>query len=334
MCMTLSQVHNLGRWNWEGDEIVHNPIIHHARKIANSRRSYELDIREFLLGPDNAVIRRELTALIDALPSDQQALIQSHRPGSFDLRMREVCSYVSKRIAYREGKRGFDAWLYPDETLQAKGGDCEDRAFLLAAMLLASGISPYNVRVALGRLYDTTRRDSRDHVWVMYKNEDGIWMCIEPLVCSPESRTHAKRFARKLLKGPRRWLPRTLEYVPYFVFNRQHLWRVAQNTLDMGLGDYLSSRKFWAHFNPTFATTIHNQLLDTVFADLGWATRFYLKSYSLALDTVKTYIPAQHFDNGYIKEGWDLVAANVAAKTWSGLATAVHSIADLYAHTS
>jgi hypothetical protein len=329
--MTLSRVHNLGKWNWEGDEIVHEPIIPHARKIPGSKKDYELDIREFLLGPDNAIIRRELKAIVDSLSPGERMLFQSRRPRSFDLRMREVCSYVSKKITYTEGKRTFDTWLYPDETLQARAGDCEDRAFVLAALLLASGISRYNVRVALGKLYDARERASRDHVWVMYKNEDSLWMCIEPLVCSPTGRVTAKKLG---VKTRQKWSPRTLEYVPYFVFNRDHLWRIKQNTSDTGLKAYLATRKFWRRFDPAFATSVHNQLIDTVFEKMGWGTRFYLKSYSLALDTVDTYIPAEHFDNGYIEEGWALVNANIAQKTLNGLATALHSIADFYAHSS
>jgi predicted transglutaminase-like cysteine proteinase len=63
----------------------------------------------------------------------------------------------------------------PDETLKLRSGDCEDRALLIASMLLASGISSFNVRVALGkfRAWMGEEHDDFGHVWVMYKDESG-----------------------------------------------------------------------------------------------------------------------------------------------------------------
>jgi hypothetical protein len=77
-----------------------------------------------------------------------------------------------------------DAWLFPDETLAQEYGDCKDLAFLLAAQLLASGISAYCVRVALSSLRFSLpkgRIQEHDHCWVMYQNEGGAWEILEPL---------------------------------------------------------------------------------------------------------------------------------------------------------
>lgn len=54
----------------------------------------------------------------------------------------------------------------------------------MASLMLASGISGYNVRVPLGKVkvfVNSSEVKSFDHMWVMYKNERGRWMLFEPL---------------------------------------------------------------------------------------------------------------------------------------------------------
>jgi transglutaminase-like putative cysteine protease len=66
------------------------------------------------------------------------------------LRFWNMCA---RSIRYtRTTSRDYDTWLFPDETLALKRGDCEDISFLIASLLIASGISPYTVRVAIGYL--------------------------------------------------------------------------------------------------------------------------------------------------------------------------------------
>lgn len=80
-----------------------------------------------------------------------------------------ITDFVSKEIKYAYS-RGSDPWQFPDETLHVKEGDCEDRALLIASLLIASGMSSYNVRVSLGKMQLWKSRSSyedRDHVWVM-----------------------------------------------------------------------------------------------------------------------------------------------------------------------
>jgi transglutaminase-like putative cysteine protease len=70
------------------------------------------------------------------------------RPASFDTVAHLVADAVFENIEYK--LRDGATWQLPEETLARGQGDCEDRATLLAASLIAAGISPYNVRVALG----------------------------------------------------------------------------------------------------------------------------------------------------------------------------------------
>lgn len=330
MCFTLSNVVTTGRWNWEGDKIVHRPVIRGARKTPNNKKVYDIDIRQFLTTKDNEVIATAIGKLVDELSSQEQALFRSRQHGSFDYRVQAILKYFFKHFKYKPGSRSFDYWLFPDETIAEGGGDCEDRAILLASLFLASGISGYVVRVALGRLYDAEKKTSKDHAWVMYRNEDGKWMCLEPLLFTQE----AKKISRKLSirKTIRPQVP--YEYVPYFVFNDSHLWEMKNNTDTPTLSDYLRGRNFWTHFDPEFAAGVHNDIFDLTLGDMDEADRLYIKACSLALDTVSSYDPREHFDNGYIEEGWSLQREYIRQKSLNKLTYALHAVADFYAHTS
>lgn len=336
MCFTLSKVKTTGKWNWEGDEIVHEPIIRASRKVPNTATQYDIDIREFLLTKDNAVVNRELGKIIDLLPIVQQSLFRSHKKGSFDFRVQKILEYVSRNIQYEPVGRWFDAWLFPDETLEKRCGDCEDRAFLLAALLLASGISGYTVRVALGKLFDARKQKSKDHVWVMYRNEDGLWMCLEPLLLSTEAEKKLNKLSRKIPGSQQTHF----EYIPYFAFNDAHLWKITNNTIDSTFTDYIQQRDFWKKFNPEFAASVHNDLVNATLSKLNYTDRLYVQAYSLALDANPlAYDPREHFDNGYITEGWKMINKKLNGigydkRSLNTLANVVHSVADFYAHSS
>lgn len=330
MCFTLSRLITTGRWNWEGDEIVYRPVICGARRTPNKKISYEIDIREFLTTKDNEVVASTIGSAVGDLQPLEQARFRSRKPGSFDYRVQVIMRYFLKHFRYIPGKKRNDYWLFPDETIAEKGGDCEDRAILLAALLLASGVSGYVIRVALGRLYDAENSESKDHAWVMYRNEDGKWMCLEPLLLSKEAKDASRRLtARKTVPRPVQY-----EYIPYFVFNDSHLWAMKNNTDIPSLADYICGRKFWEHFDPKYAWWVHNDIFDLTLGDMDAADLFYVKACSLALDTVASYDPREHFDNGYIKEGWNLVRENLDQKDLNSLTYGLHAIADFYSHTS
>ena len=155
MCLQSSSVARWHSWNWSGDEIVHSPIVPASRTIPGKKKRYPIDIREFLTTTNNAVVHQSLDELIKSLPASEQSLFRSHSKGSFDFRADKVAQYVGQ-LRYLPNanvvQRCPDAWLFPDETLAQRGGDCEDLALLLAALLMAAGISSYCVRVALGHL--------------------------------------------------------------------------------------------------------------------------------------------------------------------------------------
>jgi len=63
MCLTLSPLVNLHRWNWDGDRIVHECIVPSSRPVVGrtgSRSQYDIDVREFLVTERNEIMRRTL----------------------------------------------------------------------------------------------------------------------------------------------------------------------------------------------------------------------------------------------------------------------------------
>jgi len=342
MCLQTSSVKPWDSWNWSGDEIIHKPIIRASRQIPGKKKRYDIDIREFLTTTDNAVVGQTLGDVIAGLRPEEQARFRSHAAGSFDFRADKLVQFVGTlryRASANKSSRCPDAWLFPDETLAQKYGDCEDLAFVLAALLLASGISSYCVRVALGSLHISLpngKLQKHDHCWVMYQNEGGAWEILEPLRLSAAGVAKASN-ARSLKPVP------VTEYIPHYVFNTDHLWHVDSRHLrhEVGLNDYGINRPFWNKFDPSFAASVHNTIFDKALGDLVPADALaQIRRKSLWLDAnIATYDPRDHFDNGYIPEGWQQVQARLAGfkrdpSDWESFGAAAHSIGDFYAHSS
>ncbi len=347
MCFAPGSVKDLAKWNWDGDVIIQQPIVPSGRWAVGSRRSYDIDVREYLTSHRNAVMTRVIRETIPRYLRQSRgsvARFQARRTGSFDYRAATITNFVADTIAYLPGK-GRDPWQFPDETLVLKAGDCEDRAFLLASLLLASGISPFNLRVAFGQM--KTGGTDHDHMWVMYKSERGHWAVIEPLRLG-------KALADEHLPEVRadiRPLPE-VEYVPQFLFNDHHLWAVRGSAGADDLTRFF--RRDWKRLNPKFAGEVHLSIIEEAIGALPGVPSWVLKELrrnfsrlflvgpvidSIDLD-IPDYTPLDHFDNGYIAESWQQVAQNLARfrqdsrANLRSFAMAAHAIADFYAHSS
>ena len=287
------------------------------------------------------MVGEKLAGLIKTLPAEEQALFRSHSRGSFDFRVDKIVQFVGGLRYIRAGNvegRCPDAWLFPDETLEQGGGDCEDLAFLLAALLMAAGVTGYCLRVALGTLRIRLPRgqvQNSDHCWVMYQNESGRWEILEPMSAV------ASASVKKKLAGPSPEV--SLGYEPHYVFNTDHLWLIRSRHLNpkRGFDDYCGRRSFWGKFDPTFAAGVHASIFDAALGKLAPAEAISaMKRKSLLMDgNILTYDPRDHFDNGYIPEGWGRINEELAAfkknpTDWSSFGAAGHTIADFYAHTS
>ena len=340
MCMQSSSVMPYQKWHWAGDEIVHESSVPASRPLpgVRLRKRYPIDIREFLSIEGNAVVRRELGALYRRLRGAERLRFLARERGNFDFRAERVLQFFRRRVRFIEaGGRRCDDWQFPEETLARGGGDCEDLAFLLAAMLEESGISADCLRVALGtiRLRGDGWHRNHDHVWVVYQNECGAWQVMEPLANigqAVEARAARRRHERALsTQGV------TAEYIPHFVFNRRHLWRirVPDAAAGFGLKRYLPKRRFWGKFNPGFAIGVHEEILDEALgASLSKDDMATVKRSNLRVDVnVLAYDPRDHFDFAYIAAGWERVQQRLASGTLENLALGAHGIADFYAHS-
>jgi len=212
-------------FNWAGDAIVRDTIIWDKRVVVGSTGLFiPTDIRAWLGSVKSEVILRALQEI--DLPSARTA-------GTFDLRARRIWEYVAGSIRYITDKSTFgvdDLWLFPEETLTLRKGDCEDTSFLLATLLLASGISEHCVRVVLGSM--RTPDGEFGHAWAVYQNEAGIWCLMEAtLDAVPEDLTPADPF---IVAG------RQYQYLPMFCLNGSHLWSLGGAGSHMA--DYLKKR--------------------------------------------------------------------------------------------
>jgi Transglutaminase-like superfamily len=353
MCFTLAKILPHDRWNWDGDRIVHECIVPSSRPVPGyllKKSSYDIDVREFLVTERNEVMRRtlrvDIKSFVQTTPGANWGLFQSRSEGSFDHRAHLIAAFVAETIKYKAAF--LDYWQFPDETLWVKEGDCEDRALLMASLLLASGVSGHNVRVALGKLRVSKKSGKRreyDHAWVMYKTEDGRWTLLEPLQLHREAKG---AFHPETPSGLAQ-----AEYVPYFVFNDVHLWEVIGPEARPSFQD-VALRRRWSRIHPRFAGEVHHDLL--AMALQGHAPDWYVRALQSRFTKIPfvglvdnidrvlcDYDPRDHFDNGYVDDGWN--AANGRLETFrskpltdpgatDAFARAAHAIADFYAHSS
>lgn len=353
MCRTHQHVNNSRLYNWDGDIIESDTIIKKCRKVTGNKTLYDVDIRSFLTSIDNKIIKRTLEGIYEKLPSVHKAKFISRKEGSFDFRVDVIKEYISKNVVYQRQSRNSDFWLFPEETITIKKGDCEDRAFLLASLMLASGISKYVVRVAFGKISDTNDRKKYDHVWVMYKNEKGVWQLIEPMSYRPNSER------TELSSDKEDSVGKSYLYRPYYVMNCDHLWKVFSTDTTVNFPDYMVNRSFWKGFYPSFGYKVHKEIVNSAINPddfKSFLKKMNLQDQVLTLDSFDDtlpsvclnqfayqvsnvdislfYEPRLHFDNALIKESFDMMENNMKTKTLKGLARAFHAIGDIYAHSS
>jgi hypothetical protein len=352
MCRTHQHISNSGSWNWNGSIIEPETSLKRCRKVTGTNTFYNVDIREFLTSTDNRIIRKKLEEISNKLPPAHKDKFLSRKEGSFDFRVDVIKEYVSKHIEYFRSSHQFDAWLFPQETITLRKGDCEDRAFLIASMMLASGISKYVVRVAFGRVRESTGQDS-DHVWVMYHNEKGVWQLIEPMsYCPPSSETEST-------VNNKTSVSKSYLYTPYYVMNPDHLWKVYSQAASGSFPDYINHRSFWEGFHPEFGYKAHKEIVNRAIVSEDFKSFLRekdIKNQLLTLGSFESTIPSDclnqfayqvsnvdislvyeprlHFDNGLINESFVMMENNLKTKTLRGLAKVLHAVGDIYAHTS
>jgi Transglutaminase-like superfamily len=342
MCMQLCGIRPYQRWNWSGDMILHDTTIPASRKVPGTQISrYDIDIREFVSIGGNSVIRKTLHEIADKWTLHDKLLFFARSTGGFDFRADRIFNWFSN-LDYIKSKRRFDQWLFPEETLAQNGGDCEDLSFLLATLLIESGISRDCVRVALGRIIDHTNENPKphDHAWVMYQQELGAWQILDPLAQVRQYKKPGLGMANTPNPAKQNLhhdLPNhDIEYIPCFVFNPDHLWRVRSTEAIAGksLYDYLNNRNFWIAFDPSFAASVHNFIFEQALKGMPSSDLIKVKAASLRVDiNVLAYDPRDHFDFAYMQASWERVGSRLKSDSLDDFGLAIHAIGDFYAHS-
>ncbi len=211
--------------NWSGDTIIRDTVMWDRRAVLGYSNIYiPTDIRAWLNSANSEVLKRALQEI--GLPEARGA-------GTFDLRAWRIWDFVARSVEYVTDKKSCgmdDFWLFPEETLMLHKGDCEDSSFLLASLLMASGISEHCVRVALGKFISPD--GAFGHAWVVYQNEEGRWCLLESTLDSVPSR---------LVPADSLTQPGgQSQYQPQFCLNASHLWSITP--MKMQMADYVKIR--------------------------------------------------------------------------------------------
>jgi hypothetical protein len=143
------------------------------------------------------------------------------------------------------------------------------------------------------------------------------------------------------------------EYIPFFVFNDVHLWEVIGPDPRPSFQD-VALRSRWSRIHPRFAGEVHYDLLAKALQ--GHAPDWYVRALQSRFTKIPfvglvdhidmvlcDYDPRDHFDNGYICDGWNIAIGRLDTfrsmplsdpKAIDAFARAAHAIADFYAHSS
>ena len=139
----------------------------------------------------------------------------------------------------------FDLWQFPSETLSLGTGDCEDKSFLCASLLLAAGIPGDRVRVTVGAICSShVSKSIEGHAWTMYLDSRGSWRILEANI--PHLPIRVGRGPARSIHFPKRRPSlgdtsllsadqlasdvRAKQYVPLVCFNHQSVWTVEETT--------------------------------------------------------------------------------------------------------
>ena len=192
-------------------------------------------------------------------------LAQQKRHTIRDARAKAVWHFVVEQIETAKDSDHFDFWQFPAETLSLKAGDCEDKSFLCASLLLAAGIPSNCVRVTIGAICSSDASTPLEgHAWAMYHDRHGYWRILEANI--PHLPTSVGRGPAGLIRFPPRRpsLDRAVllsadqlaadtrpeQYVPLVCFNHQAVWTVEESKR----GIVLAARKVQPNWDrhPTF----------------------------------------------------------------------------------
>lgn len=226
---------------WEGHSLLMDTIVYRKRIVSRDDepiRYCPFDVRRFVMPPEDEVMGKTWERLARAHRANLEHTKGSQR---HDIKAKAVWNHVVEHIHYHGEPESHDKWQFPQETLQLGHGDCEDKSFLCASLLLAAGIPAARVRVVVGVLVsDVQSPRNQGHAWPMYQNARGVWCILEPNI--PHLPVQIRRTSSADIVVPARapgirrsvFLPADRlataasreRYVPLICFNHRSVWSV------------------------------------------------------------------------------------------------------------
>lgn len=229
-------------YHWGGRHLLLDSVVEGKRTAVDHlgrARPCAFDVRRWILPPEDETMGR----LWQRISRRVRRYLSQQRRSPRDSKAKAVWQFVVEQISTTKDTDDFDFWQFPSETLALGTGDCEDKSFLCASLLLAAGIPGDRVRVTIGAICSSTVAKSLEgHAWTMYRDSRGSWRILEANV--PHLPIRVGRGPAGLIKFPRRRpsLGNTLllsadqlasdvraeQYVPLVCFNHQSVWTVEE----------------------------------------------------------------------------------------------------------
>lgn len=144
--------------------------MYKGRPLPGTDKRFDIDVRHFIWD-------RDITL---------QRIIESNhlRKDKNDDAVLAIQKYVVSRIQYHkdESLGNPEYWLFPEETLNLKRGDCEDGAILIASLILNAlpKAHHWRVRVAAGWVREAPTAPQGGHAYCTYcRTTDNEWVPID-----------------------------------------------------------------------------------------------------------------------------------------------------------
>ncbi len=154
---------------WHNKHPVTNQM-YKGRPLPGTDKRYEMDIRHFIWPKD--------ITLLDVIGSNNLSKDNN------DNTALEVQNFVVDYLTYVEDNTlgSSEYWLFPEETLELKKGDCEDGAILIASLLLNATPAEqhWRVRVSAGWVRESPTAPQGGHAYCTYcRCSDNKWVILD-----------------------------------------------------------------------------------------------------------------------------------------------------------
>jgi predicted transglutaminase-like cysteine proteinase len=141
-------------------------IIYAGRGVRGYDQRINIDVRNMVWGDD--AMLQSITSNIYGSNDEKALIIQRYIVNNF--------KYVDDKVS--SGLE--ECWMFPNESLVLRQGDCEDGSILMASLMLNAGIPNWRVRVTAGLVKAGKAAETGGHCYVTYCREtDNNWVILD-----------------------------------------------------------------------------------------------------------------------------------------------------------